>query len=202
MLNSRTRQTVGNLRSLTGRLTLGIAALSLLSGCAAVVLGGAVGGSVLLVEDRRTVGTVTEDQGIEVKASSRIGDKVRNAHINIYTFNRQLLLTGEVPNATARDEAERIARAVENVRGVYNELQVGANAALSARTHDAYLTSKVKARFVDGQKFSPVHVKVVTENAVVYLMGMVKRAEADAATNVARTTSGVNKVVRLFEYLD
>ena len=193
-----------NMRKFSGWLTLSlsIAALSLLSGCAAVVLGGAVGGGVLLAEDRRTVGTVTEDQGIEVKASSRIGERVRDAHINVFSFNRQILLTGEVRNAAAREDAERIARAVENVRGVYNELQVGANTALSVRTNDAYLTSKVKARFVDGQKFSPVHVKVVTENAVVHLMGLVKRAEADAATEVARTTGGVNKVVRLFEYLD
>ena len=177
-------------------------ALSLLGGCAAVVLGGAVGGGALLAEDRRTVGTVTEDQGIEVKTSSRIGEKVSGAHINIPSFNRNVLLTGEVPTAAAREDVERITRAVEHVRGVYNELQVGPNTALSVRTNDAYITSKVKARFVDGQNFSPVHVKVVTENSVVFLMGLVKRAEADAATQVARTTGGVHKVVRLFEYLD
>ena len=176
--------------------------LPVLSGCAAVVLGGALGGGVLLAEDRRTVGTVTEDQGIEVKASSRIGDVVQGAHINITSFNRQVLLTGEVPNAAARDNAERVTRAIENVRGVYNELQVGANTALSVRTNDAFLTSKVKARFVDGGNFSPVHVKVTTENGVTHLMGLVKRAEADAATEVARTTGGVQKVVRLFEYID
>ena len=176
--------------------------LPVLSGCAAVVLGGVLGGGVLLAEDRRTVGTVTEDQGIEVKASSRIGDIVQGAHINITSFNRQVLLTGEVPNAAARDNAERVTRAIENVRGVYNELQVGANTALSVRTNDAFLTSKVKARFVDGGNFSPVHVKVTTENGVTHLMGLVKRAEADAATEVARTTGGVQKVVRLFEYID
>ena len=176
--------------------------LPVLSGCAAVVLGGVLGGGVLLAEDRRTVGTVTEDQGIEVKASSRIGDVVQGAHINITSFNRQVLLTGEVPNAAARDNAERVTRAIENVRGVYNELQVGANTALSVRTNDAFLTSKVKARFVDGGNFSPVHVKVTTENGVTHLMGLVKRAEADAATEVARTTGGVQKVVRLFEYID
>ncbi len=190
------------MRKFTIGLFMVIAATTLLSGCAAVVLGGAVGGGVLLAEDRRTVGTVTEDQGIEVKTSSRIGDRVRDAHINITSFNRQVLLTGEVLTAAAREEAERAARSVENVRGVFNELQVAAKTALSVRTNDAYLTSKVKARFVDGQKFSPVHVKVITENGVVHLMGLVKRAEADAATEVARTTGGVQKVVRLFEYLD
>lgn len=184
------------------RLALILSAAALLGGCAAAVVGGAVGGGVLLAEDRRTVGTVTEDQGIELKTSSRIGEKVRDAHINVNSFNRQVLLSGEVPSAAARDDAERIARAVENVRGVFNELQVAGNSAISARTNDAFITSKVKARFVDGQKFSPVHVKVTTENSVVFLMGLVRRAEADAATEVARTTGGVSKVVRLFEYLD
>jgi osmotically-inducible protein OsmY len=188
------------MRKLLGGLM--VAALPLLAGCAAVVLGGAAATGVLLAEDRRTVGTVTEDQGIEIKTSSRIGDRMRDAHINITSFNRLVLLTGEVPSAAAREDAERIARGVENVRGVFNEMQVAGNAALSSRTNDSYLTSKVKARFVDGQKFNPVHVKVVTENGAVYLMGLVRRAEAEAATEVARTTGGVQKVVRLFEYLD
>ena len=189
------------MRKLLGWLTL-FAALPLFGGCAVAVLGGAAAGGVLLAEDRRTVGTMTEDQGIELKAGSRIGERVRDAHLNITSFNRLILLTGEVPNAAAREDAERIARAVENVRGVFNEVQVAGNTALSSRTNDAFLTSKVKARFVDGQQFSPIHVKVVTENSVVYLMGLVKRAEAEAATEVARTTGGVRKVVRLFEYLD
>ena len=188
------------MRKLLGCLM--VAALPLLAGCAAAVLGGATATGVLLAEDRRTVGTVAEDQGIEIKTSNRIGERVRDAHISITSFNRLVLLTGEVPSAAARDDAERITRGIENVRGVYNELQVAGNAALSSRTNDAYLTSKVKARFIDGQKFSPVHVKVVTENSAVYLMGLVRRAEGEAATEVARTTGGVQKVVRLFEYLD
>jgi osmotically-inducible protein OsmY len=179
-----------------------IAALPLLGGCAAAVIGGAAATGVLLAEDRRTVGTVTEDQGIEIKASSRIGERVRGAHINITSFNRMVLLTGEVPTAAALEDAGRIARAVESVRGVFNELQVAGNTALSSRTNDSYVTSKVKARFVDGQKFSAVHVKVITENSTVYLLGLVKRAEAESATEIARTTAGVQKVVRLFEYLD
>ena len=190
------------MRKLLGWLMLMMVALPLLGGCALAVLGGAAAGGVLLAEDRRTVGTVTEDQGIELKSSSRIGERVRDAHLNITSFNRMVLLTGEVPSAAAREDAERIARAVENVRGVFNELQVAGNTALSSRTNDSYLTSKVKARFVDDQKFNAVHVKVITENSTVYLMGMVKRAEAEAATEVARTTGGVRKVVRLFEYLD
>jgi osmotically-inducible protein OsmY len=97
---------------------------------------------------------------------------------------------------------EKIARAVENVRGIYNEIAVVGNSSMSARTNDSYITSKVKARFVDSGKFSAVHVKVVTESSVVYLLGMVTRKEADEATEIARTTSGVQKVVRLFEFLD
>lgn len=175
-----------------------VAAMPLLGGCAAAVIGGAATG-VLVANDRRTVGTVTEDQAIELKSSSRVGDR---GHINYTSYNKLVLLTGEVPTAAAKEDAERVVRGVENVRGVYNELQIAGNSALSTRTNDSYITSKVKARFVDGGKFNPVHVKVVTESSVVYLMGLVSRAEGEAATEIARTTSGVEKVVRLFEYLD
>jgi len=183
------------------RLVIMLLAVSLLTGCVAAVVGGA-GGAALVGADRRTVGTVTEDQGIEIKASSRISDKFPDAHINITSYNRMLLLTGETANNAARTEIEKVARAIENVRGVYNEIAVVGNSSLSARTNDAYVTGKVKARFVDGQKFNAVHVKVVTESTTVYLLGMVNRKEADDATEIARTTSGVQKVVRLFEFLD
>ncbi len=179
-----------------------IALMPVFTGCAAVAIGGAAATGMLVAEDRRTVGTITEDQGIELKAASRIEEKVRDAHINITSYNRAVLLTGEVPTEAAKADAERIARAVENVRSVFNELGVGANSSVQARTNDAVITSKVKARFVDGGKFSPVHVKVVTENSVVYLLGMVKRQEAAEATEIARTTGGVSKVVRVFDYLD
>ncbi len=178
-----------------------IALLPVLSGCIAVAAGGVAAG-VVVAEDRRTVGTITEDQGIELKAASRIDEKVKDAHVNVTSYNRAVLLTGEVATEAAKADAERIARAVENVRSVFNELQVSGNSSLQARTNDSVLTSKVKARFVDAGKFSPVHVKVVSENGVVYLLGMVKRQEAADATEVARTTGGVRKVVRVFEYLD
>lgn len=183
-------------------LLASLLALPLLNGCAPVVLGGAAATGVVVAEDRRTVGTITEDQGIELRAASRINDNLRTAHVNVTSYNRMVLLTGEVPDAAAKANAERIARGVDNVRGVHNELQIAGNSALSARANDTYLTSKVKARFVDAQKFSPVHVKVVTENNVVYLLGLVKRQEANDATEIARTTGGVQKVVRVFEYLD
>jgi osmotically-inducible protein OsmY len=176
-------------------------AVCVLAGCVAAVVGGA-GTAVLIAEDRRTVGTVAEDSGIELKTSNRIGDKFKGSHINITSYNRMVLLTGEVPDASTKTEIEKIARAVENVRGVYDEIAITGNAALSARGNDSYVTGKVKGRFIDQQKFNPVHVKVVTESGVVYLLGMVKRKEADDATEIARTTSGVRKVVKLFEYLD
>lgn len=188
------------MRNIIGLLAL--AALPLLHGCAAVAVGGAAATGVVMGEDRRTVGTITEDQGIEIKASNRIGEKFGNAHINVTSYNRMLLLTGEASDAAAKSEIEKIARAVENVRGVYNEIQIAGNSALSARANDAYLTSKVKARFVDARKFNVVHVKVVTEASTVYLIGLVKRQEANDATEIARTTGGVQRVVRVFEYLD
>ena len=178
-----------------------LALLPVISGCLAVAAGGVAAG-VMVAEDRRTVGTMTEDQGIELRAASRIQEKIKDAHINITSYNRAVLLTGEVPTEAAKAEAERIARAVDNVRSVFNELQVAGNSSLQARTNDSVITSKVKARFVDAGKFSPLHVKVVTENGVVYLLGLAKRQEAADATEIARTTGGVRKVVRVFEYLD
>lgn len=177
-------------------------ALPMLNACAPVVLGGAAATGVMVSEDRRTVGTITEDQGIELRAASRIQDRLRDAHVSVTSYNRMVLLTGEVPDAAAKAAAEKIARAVDNVRGVYNELQVAGNSSMTARANDSYLTSKVKARFIDSRKFSALHVKVVTENNVVYLMGLVNRQEANDATEIARTTGGVQKVVRVFEYLN
>ncbi len=179
-----------------------LAGLQLLQGCAAVAIGGIMG-TVVMSQDRRTVGTITEDQGIELKAVSRIGQKLKEGvHINATSYNRMLLLTGEVPDAAAREEAERIARSVENVRGVYDELAVSGVSSYTVRSNDTVITSKVKARILDSSKFNGIHVKVVTENSVVYLMGLVRKEEANDATEIARTTSGVQKVVRVFEYID
>jgi osmotically-inducible protein OsmY len=118
------------------------------------------------------------------------------------SYNRLVLLTGEAPSVEARADIEKIAREVANVRGIYNEMTVGPAKPLSSRTNDSYLTSLVKTRFLDAQRFNPVHVKVTTEDATVYLMGIIKRSEADAATEIARTTRGVKRVVRVFEYQD
>lgn len=174
-----------------------------LQGCAPLVVGGAAAGGVIAATDRRTVGAITEDELIELKAANRIRERYPDtAHVNVTSYNRQVLLTGEVPDASARAEIERIARAVENVRTVYNETIVAGVTSYTARSNDAIITSKVKGRFLDAGRFNPLHVKVVTENGIVYLMGIVNRQEAADATELARTTAGVQKVVRVFEYLD
>ena len=183
-------------------LLLMLTGLQLLQGCAAVAVGG-IAGTVVMSQDRRTVGTITEDAGIELKSATRLGQKLKEGvHINATSYNRMLLLTGEVPDTAAREEAERIARSVENVRGVYNELAVSGVSSYTVRSNDTLITSKVKTRFLDAKKFNGIHMKVVTENSVVYLMGLVLKEEANDATEIARTTSGVQKVVRVFEYID
>jgi len=179
-----------------------LAGIQLLQGCAALAIGG-IAGTVVMSQDRRTVGTITEDAGIELKSATRLGQKLKEGvHINATSYNRMLLLTGEVPDTAAREEAERIARSVENVRGVYNELAVSGVSSYTVRSNDTLITSKVKTRFLDAKKFNGIHMKVVTENSVVYLMGLVQKEEANDATEIARTTSGVQKVVRVFEYID
>ena len=179
-----------------------LATLFLLVGCPAAIVVGA-GAGVMAAEDRRTVATMTEDESIEIKTAQRVSQNVPgNVHLNVTSFNRMVLLTGEAPNEKARGEIERIARSVENVRAVTNEVAIGPVTSLSARANDSYITSKVKARFVDASRFNTLHVKVVTEKETVFLLGMVKRQEAKDAIDIARTTEGVKKVITVFEYLD
>lgn len=175
--------------------------LTAAQGCIPVIVGG-TGMAVAMVSDRRSSGAYVEDEGIEWKSVKRIedalGDKV---HVNTTAFNRKLLLTGEAFNEASREEAGRIAAAVENVKEVVNELRVAPTSTLSARSNDSYISSQVKARFVPQKDFRVQQVKVVTEASTVYLMGLVTQREGNAATEVARTTNGVQKVVRVFEYI-
>jgi osmotically-inducible protein OsmY len=182
-------------------LAIAVALPPLLQGCLPVIAAGA-GAGVLVATDRRTSGTYLEDEGIEIKASTRISDKYKDrVHVNVTSFNRTVLLTGEVPTPEIRADAEKLAGEVPNVRSVANEIQVAGISSLTARGNDSFITSKVKARFVDVNKFSANHVKVVTEASTVYLLGLVTRQEADDAVEVARTTGGVSKVIKLFEYI-
>ncbi|MCK9987193.1 MAG: hypothetical protein AzoDbin1_03665 [Azoarcus sp.] len=183
-------------------LGLGAAAtLPLLQGCFPLVAGG-VGAGAAMVADRRTSGAYVEDEGIEWRTSSALRDRLGDAvHINVTSFNRNVLLTGEAPSEAHRAEAERVAGGIANVKGIVNEIQVAGTSSLTSRGNDSLITSKVKARFVDSAQFSANHIKVVTEAGTVFLLGIVTRREADAATEVARRTDGVRKVVRVFEYI-
>ena len=161
-----------------------------------------MGAGVMLAVDRRPTETVLTDEGIEVRAANRITEKLgERAHVNVTSFNRSVLLTGEVPDAAAKAEAEKLASGVPNVKAISNELQVAGVSSLGVRSNDAYITSKVKARFVDASQFSANHVKVVTEAGTVFLIGLVTQREADAAVEVARTTGGVMRVIRMFEII-
>jgi osmotically-inducible protein OsmY len=176
------------------------AATALLSGCPALIGAGAIGAYSSL-EDRRTTGTQIEDQGIESRAATRISERFpEQAHVNVTVFNRAVLLTGEAWDEPTRDEIVKIAAAVPNVRTVTNEVQVSGLSSATSRANDTALTAKVKGRFLNSNDFSPLHVKVVTESGVVYLLGLVTEKEAEAATELARTTSGVRKVVKVFDY--
>ena len=178
-----------------------LAALPLLQGCFPLAVTG-MGAAALMANDRRTSGTYIEDESIEWKAVARLREiNGRGAHINPTSFNRLVLLTGEAPTEELKREAEEIARKVENVREVTNEIRIAAPSNLAARGNDALITSNVKARMVNNGRVSPTHVKVLTEANVVYLMGLLTTDEADAAVEIARSAQGVSRVVKVFEYV-
>ncbi len=186
---------------LVASLLLGALLLPTLQGCLPIFAAGASGGA-LAAFDRRSLGTQTDDETIEWKASARVNEKYSdNSHINFNSFDRQVLISGEVPSAEVKADVERIVNGVPQVQGDYNELAIGPVSSFSTRSNDSYITTRVKGRFVDAGKFNPVHVKVVTEAGIVYLLGLVSQREADAAIQVARTTNGVRKVVTLMEII-
>ena len=177
-----------------------VASVPLLQACFPLAVTG-VGAAALMASDRRTTGTYVEDEGIEWKAIARLREDVRGAYINATAFNRRVLLTGEVPDEDAKKHVEDVVRGIPNVKEVTNELQVAGASSIASRGSDVLVTSNVKARMVNNGRFAPQHVKVVTEAGVVYLMGIVTQEEGDAAVEIARTTSGVNRVVKVFEYV-
>ena len=185
-------------------LVLGLAlaaALPVLQGCAPLAVGAAAGGARVMAGDRRTTGIYIEDENIEWKALARIREVVPAAHVNATSYNRKVLLTGEAPSDAEKKKVEDAVRAVPSVVDVTNEVQVAGASSLASRGSDSLITSNVKVRMVNNGKFSPNHVKVITEGGTVYLMGLVSQAEGDAAAEVARTTSGVTRVVKVFEYI-
>lgn len=191
------------IRIFTVAVTLAAAAsATLLAGCVPLVVAGAVGGTALVATDRRSVGAQADDEAIELKISNAINAQYgESVHAIATSYNGIVLLSGEVPTQEIWASIGNLAKNTVKVRAVHNELVVGPNADLSVRSNDTYITSKVKTRFLEGNKtFSTTHVKVVTQRGIVYLMGIVTRAEGDAAAQIASTTSGVVRVVKLFEY--
>ena len=181
--------------------TLLIAAMGTqLTGCFTAAVGGAAAGASIAT-DNRTSGIYIEDENIEIKASQQIRKALgKEAHVNVTSYNLNVLLTGEAPNEAAKAEAERITQSVESVKNITNEIVVGPKTSIGDRANDTYITSKVKAKFLAEKNFSASNVKIVTEASVVYLMGIVKQREATIATEIASTTDGVAKVVKVFEY--
>jgi osmotically-inducible protein OsmY len=182
-------------------LVLGASLLSL-SGCFPLLLGGAMTGGVLVASDRRTSGTQLEDNTIQLKSSNRISDNLgERVHVNVTSYNRQVLLTGEVPSEQDKQLVEKVVAGVENVRAVVNELAVLGNSTLTQRSSDALVTSRVKANLVDARDLFANSFKVTTERGTVYLMGRVSQREANRATEVVTGTSGVQRLVRILEVI-
>lgn len=187
-------------RALAQAVALSVLAAAL-AGCAPLIVGGAMVGSGLVITDRRTTGTQVEDQSIEFKAAARVRELATLGRVDVVSYNRILLLTGEVPAAADRAAVEKAVAGVENVRSVVNELAVGDKPSLSARSNDAVLAGKVVATMIDTKDVQANAYKVVAERGVIYLMGRVTEREAQRGAEIARSVSGVQKVVRVFEIL-
>ncbi|MBL1142906.1 MAG: BON domain-containing protein [Proteobacteria bacterium] len=176
-----------------------------LTGCAVVAVGGAAAATGTAVVDRRTTGTLVEDQTIEVKAIKAIHENAElneQAHINVTSYNTVVLITGETPTDALRQKAMELVKNIDKVTHVYNELTIAAPSSMTSRGSDSIITTKVKTKLFADKKVSGIQFKVVTEKGVVYLIGIVSRAEAEIATDIARQTGGVQKVVKLFQYTD
>ena len=189
-----------------GRLTLAVlsvaAAAATLSACAPLAVGGAALTGAMVVGDRRSSGSQLDDQGIELRAANRLRDQMGSrARISVTSYNRRALLTGEVGSVRDKELAESIVKQVDNVAVVHNELDVANSPTFTEKAEDTLLTGKVKAGLIDTKQISANAFKVVTERGTVFLMGRVTQREADIATQVARTTKGVQRVVRLLEII-
>jgi osmotically-inducible protein OsmY len=189
-----------NLATKLAGWTAALGALLPLSGCELAIIGAATA-AYSIAEDRRTSGTQVEDETIQVRAQSRVNERFGDkAHVNVIAFNRMALITGEAPDEAARSEIGKIVLAVPSVKSISNEIQLGQPTTRASRINDEIITTKIKGRLIDNEKLSVAHVKVVTEAGVVFLLGLVTEQEAALAVEIARTTGGVLKVVKLFEY--
>ena len=179
-----------------------VVSVAALQACVDTLIVGGMATGVILASDRRQLEVMLNDHRIESAAGDRIDEALKGeGHVNVTSYNYTVLLTGEVPTAQAKTQVEKIVGEVPQVKTVVNELQIAGASSTASRSNDAFITSKVKSNFLGAGKFKPTDVKVVTEAGVVHLLGLVTREEADAATEVARGTAGVQKVVRVFEYV-
>ena len=181
------------------RLAAALTLAGLLAGCAPLVIGGAVLGTGMVATDRRTAGAQLEDESIELRAAARIRDLATLGQISVTSYNRQVLLTGEVPGPAERAAVEQAVAKLQNVRAVVNELVIAANSAFSSRSADTLLSAKVKATLIDAKDLQANAIKVVAERRVIYLMGRVTEREAQRAAELTSQVSGVEKVVKVFE---
>ena len=199
MIRTKTEWLWCSERARRAGLAMALAATQL-AGCAPLLVGGAMVGGTMMVSDRRTTGTLVEDQAIELKSNNRLKEVIGDrSHVNVTSYNRTVLLTGEAATEADKTNIEQTVQRVDNVKSTVNELAVTIPSALSTRSNDALLTGKVKATFIDARDLQVNAFKIVTERAVVYLMGRVTEREATRATDLARSVSGVQKVVRVFE---
>jgi osmotically-inducible protein OsmY len=190
-----------HLRSAALSAVLTALAATVLTGCAPLLVGTAVVGTGLVVTDRRTTGIQLEDEGIELRAASRVRELATLGSVSVTSYNRMVLLTGEVPGETEKAAVEKAVSQVENVRSIVNELAVAGNASLGSRSNDAVLASKVKATLVDAPDVQANAYKVVASRGTIFLMGRVTEREATRGADIARSVAGVQKVVRVFETL-
>ena len=178
--------------------------IMILQGCAAAIVTGAVTGASM-IHDRRTTGSVIDDQGIEFKASSVLysNKEIYNqSHINITSYNGNVLITGETLTEELKQQVSTEIKAIPKVNRIHNELVIAAPSAIPSRSSDSWITSKVKTKLAAAEDIDPFYIKVVTEHGVVYLMGIVSRAEANRAVEITATSAGVQRVIKIFEYTD
>lgn len=183
-------------------LALALAASTQLSACFPLLVAGAATG-VAVSQDRRPTAVVWNDQQIELRVGERVASKFgSSSHVNATSYNRSVLISGEVPDEATRSEVEKLTRETQDVKQVYNELAVRLPSSLSVRAADTALTTRIKTRMIDANRFSPIHVKAVSERSQVFLLGLVKQQEAKDAAQIVSQTPGVEKVITLFEYID
>ena len=191
-----------NQHNFPSKFTLSLLLVALLSGCAAAVVGTGIAVGAMVATDRRTSGAQLEDETIELKSSnaikSALGDR---AHVNITSYNRRVLLTGEVSSTNDKVLIEKTVIKIENVQSIVNDIAVMPASSLTRRSEDAVITTKIKASLLETNGMQANAVKVVTERGIVYLLGKVTPSELENATKVARGVSGVEKVVRVAEVI-